>query len=223
MQMDAPASGSETSKAISALRRFVRPPAESRVEDRCELCRTRLNPFHRHLLDPATRQVLCACDPCALRFQSVVNGKFRLIPRDARSLPGFTLTDAQWDSLLLPINLAYFFHHSGLHRPVAMYPGPAGATESLLTLKSWQEIVDANPVLASMEPDVEALLVNRIRTARDSFIVPIDRCFELVGIIRKSWRGLSGGDEVWNQIYAFFGRLTSPTNQGAECQEVTRA
>ena len=95
MQMDAPASGSETSKAISALRRFVRPPVESRVEDRCELCRTRLHPFHRHLLDPATRQVLCACDPCALRFQSVVNGKFRLIPRDARSLPGFTLTDAQ--------------------------------------------------------------------------------------------------------------------------------
>ena len=33
---------------------------------------------------------------------------------------------------------------------------------------AWEAIEDANPVLAGMEPDVEALLVNRARGARDS-------------------------------------------------------
>jgi hypothetical protein len=58
-----------------------------------------------------------------------------------------------------------------------------------------------------MEPDVEALLVNRAGEARDYFIAPIDRCFELVGLVRTHWRGLSGGTDVWEKIHEFFARL----------------
>ena len=36
-----------------------------------------------------------------------------------------------------------------------------GATESLLPLDTWRVIVDANPVLGGMEPDVEALSIVR--------------------------------------------------------------
>ena len=61
-----------------------------------------------------------------------------------------------------------------------------------------------SPCCARCEPDVEALLVNRvarrerIRRARpDYFVVPIDECFRLVGLIRPHWKGLSGGTEVW--------------------------
>ena len=46
-----------------------------------------------------------------------------------------------------------------------------GPTESLLELDAWQALEAANPVLAQMEPDVEALLVNRARGARR----PLDR------------------------------------------------
>jgi len=67
--------------------------------------------------------------------------------------------------------------------------------------------VQDNPGLGQMQPDVEALLVNRVGEARDFFLAPIDVCFELVGLIRLHWRGLSGGTEVWQEIAAFFNRL----------------
>lgn len=90
---------------------------------------------------------------------------------------------------------------------MALYPSPAGATESLLPLADWEAWVAENPALARMEADVEALLVNRVGTAGDYFIAPMDVCFELVGIIRRHWRGLSGGDAVWQEIGNFFARL----------------
>lgn len=52
-----------------------------------------------------------------------------------------------------------------------------------------------NSVLDSMQPDVEALLVDRIDSTPFYCFAPIDVCFELAGAIRKQWRGLSGGDE----------------------------
>ena len=76
------------------------------------------------------------------------------------------MTDAQWDSLMIPINMAFFFRSSPEARVVAMYPSPAGATESLLSLEAWNEIADANPELQHMDSDVEALLVNRIGHSR---------------------------------------------------------
>jgi hypothetical protein len=90
---------------------------------------------------------------------------------------------------------------------VALYPSPAGPTESLLTLDTWEEIVRANPILEQMEPDVEALLVNRVGPIREHFLAPIDECYKLVGLIRIHWRGLSGGTEVWREINSFFDQL----------------
>src|SRR6202035_836940 len=104
---------------------------------------------------------------------------------------------------------AYFYRDSVANRVLAMYPSPAGATESLLSLESWEEIAAQNEALQRMETDVEALLVNRIDLARDGvaaeyFLVPIDECYRLVGIIRMHWHGLSGGTEVWKEIQNFF-------------------
>ena len=64
-------------------------------------------------------------------------------------------------------------------------------------------------MLRELEPDVEALLVNRVGQSRGSapaeyYIVPIDACYKLVGLIRIHWRGLSGGTEVWQEIGNFF-------------------
>ncbi len=64
-----------------------------------------------------------------------------------------------------------------------MYPSPAGATESLLSLEAWNEIAQLNPQIAKMEPDVEALLVNRIGHSRgftkaEYYLLPIDQCYQ---------------------------------------------
>ena len=79
-----------------------------------------------------------------------------------------------------------------------IYPSPAGPTESLLSLDAWSQLAETNQVLAELEPDVEALLVNRTNGAREYYRVSIDRCYALVGLIRTRWRGLSGGTEVWD-------------------------
>jgi len=197
-----------SSSSFAALRRFAKAPQQP-VLERCELCNLVLPPVHRHLLDTATRQVACSCDPCALLFQNAVGAKFKLIPRDARSLPDFQMTDGDWESLALPIDLAFFFYSTPSEKMTAMYPSPAGPTESLLPLTSWEALVRQNPVLQNMEFDVEALLLNRAGAAREYFLAPIDKCYELVGTIRVHWRGLSGGDDVWREIENFFAKLRS--------------
>src|SRR5436305_4403495 len=117
--------------AFTALRQLARP---STAAEQCEFCSKALLPGHRHLFEPATRNLICACDPCALRFENVV-GRWKLVPRDPLPLTGVGISDAQWASLSLPIQLAFFFESSVAGRVIAMYPSPAGATESLLPLK----------------------------------------------------------------------------------------
>lgn len=108
---------------------------------------------------------------------------------------------------MLPIQLAFFFESSPDGKVLALYPSPAGATESLLPLEAWDEIVGQNASLQTMQPDVEALLVNRVGEKRDYFIAPIDECYKLVGVIRMKWHGLSGGTEAWTAIDSFFSSL----------------
>ncbi len=176
---------------INVLRRFVRPRAVA--SERCDLCGAELTQEHTHLFEPPTRQLSCSCEACAILFSGQTETRYRRVPRRVRYLSDFSLSDAQWDSLLIPIGMAFFFHSSPVGKIVALYPSPAGATESLLDLSAWAVVVEENPVLRELEPDVEALLVNRVRGAADYFIAPIDECFKLVGLIRAGWRGLSGG------------------------------
>jgi hypothetical protein len=193
--------------ALAALRQFVRrSSAEGRTEI-CELCSQKIAPDHQHLLELGNRRVVCACDPCAILFSSDAAPRYHRIPRRVRLLRDFSLDDQQWESLLIPISLAYFFHSTAAGKVLAYYPSPAGATESLLDFEYWDEIAERNPVLKRMEPDVEALLVNRVRAPYEYYIAPIDQCYRLVGVIRTNWRGLSGGSEVWRQIDVFFAEL----------------
>jgi len=172
----------------------------------CEFCSEGLAPEHRHVLEIGTRNIVCACTACALRFENVI-GKLKLIPRNTRRLSDFQITSEQWEALSLPINLTFMYHSTPAGKVIALYPSPAGATESLLPLASWETLLVENPALRDMTPDVEALLANRLREAREYYIAPIDVCFELVGLIRLHWRGLSGGDKVWQELETFFARL----------------
>lgn len=171
------------------------------------MCSIELGRDHSHLIEPATRRLVCACQACAILFSNGAETKYRRVPQTVRYLSNFQLTDAQWEGLMIPISMAFFFHSSAAGKMMVLYPSPAGATESLLDFQSWQEIVESNPVLQTMEADTEALLVNRVRGASDHFIVPIDQCYRLVGLIRTKWKGLAGGTEVWEAINSFFAEL----------------
>jgi Family of unknown function (DUF5947) len=130
----------------------------------------------------------------------------------------FRLDDTQWDRFRIPVGLAFFFRSTAAGRVVAFYPGPLGATESSLELEAWAALEEENPALGLLEQDVEALLVNRtvmaVYTAITSmsagsgyYLVPIDECYSLCGLMRTSWRGLNGGAAAWDAIASFFVRL----------------
>jgi len=189
-------------QSFATLRQYVRKPRDK--AEICELCASPLSPSHRHLLELERHRVVCACDPCSILFGGQVRQRYRRIPIDVRRLLDFTMDDAEWESLLIPINLAFFVYSSAAQRVVAQYPSPGGPMESALDLPYWSAIVERNPLLRKFEPDVEALLVNRISAPPRYYRCPIDHCFRLVGIIRTEWRGLSGGDAVWRRIEDFF-------------------
>jgi uncharacterized protein DUF5947 len=187
----------------SRLRHLVSPPP---VLERCEFCNAALAAKHPHLFVPATREIACACPDCAAG-KSRHGSSHRLIPQQIRMLHDFAITEAQWGAFQIPIELVFLFVDSAAGRPVALYPGAAGATQSLLGLDAWSELAASNPVLNDLQPDVEALLVNRTRGAREYYRAPIDRCYALAGLIRTHWRGLSGGSAVWDEIDGYFARL----------------
>jgi hypothetical protein len=190
--------------AFAKLQKLARTPAPVA---HCDLCGTGLPQEHGHLLNPSIRNLVCACTPCSLLFSERGETKLKRVPRDARSLANFQMTDGQWDSLMIPIGLAFFYQNSVENRVVAQYPSPAGATESLLSLDAWEAIVQDNPVLVQMVPDVEVLLANRLDGQGEYYLAPIDKVYGLVGLIRTNWRGLSGGTEAWEKIRNFFDDL----------------
>lgn len=179
------------------------------VEESCELCGEPVDPEHRHVLDLRAHRLLCACRACAILFdrKAAGGGHFRLVPDRCRLVADFELDDVLWARLRLPVEMAFFFVSGELGRAAAFYPSPLGATESLLELDAWTELVEANPVLADLEPDVEALLVNRTGGNREHWLVPVDRCYALVGLIKTRWKGLAGGEEVWSELGRFFEAL----------------
>ncbi|HVI35045.1 MAG TPA: DUF5947 family protein, partial [Gaiellales bacterium] len=131
-----------------------------------------------------------------------------------RAVSEFAFSEQQWDELAIPVDLVFLFQQSdpgsaeGPPAAVACYPSPAGATESQLDLGAWLEMSAANPVLADVEPDVEAVLVRRRGSGEFScLVVPIDACYHLVGLVRQHWTGFHGGEEVWARIDEFFADL----------------
>jgi hypothetical protein len=195
---------------VEALRRFTRKrepesPTTTKSEH-CELCSEVIPTNHRHLLEVSRRRLLCACQACSLLFgdDGAGGGKYRLVPRRYLELLNFQMTDRQWDELRIPVHMAFLFYNTEAKQVVAFYPSPAGATESLLDLEGWAELTQSNSLLNDLAPDVEALLINRVKHAREHYIVPIDACYQLVGLIRTLWKGLSGGTEAQEAIAVFF-------------------
>jgi hypothetical protein len=209
--------------ASPRLRRLSQRSSEATAapEEQCELCGRPIPAEHRHLLALETRELLCACRACTVLFdhRGAGGGRYRLVPERVLRLDGFELGDLAWEQLRIPVDMAFFFTSSLHGRVMAFYPSPMGATESQLQLDAWDEVQRANPVLATMEPDVEALLVNRAKGARQHWLVGIEDCYRLVALIRMRWRGFTGGKEVWMEIERFFDGLAGRARPGTQITE----
>lgn len=173
--------------------------------ERCDLCGTSLPDDHRHLLQLEERRIDCSCEPCwAMRSGDT---EYRPVGTRTAWLPDLEMTDERWASFGIPIGLAFFMRSSTAGKVVALYPSPAGATESELDLGSWEALVESNPVLTSLEADGEGLIVNRLADPPQFAIAPIDQCYALVGLVKASWEGISGGVGLERAIAGFFDGL----------------
>lgn len=175
------------------------------------MCSVAVNDVHGHIVDVKARGMLCVCRPCYLLFtpDGAGHDHFRAVPERRVALGRDQITAQQWDRLEVPVSVAFFFHNSEIGHVVALYPGPGGATESTLPLETWDDLVASVPVLTTLEPDVEAVLVRGERgSGNEAFIVPIDSCYELTGQLRSVWRGIAGGSEAREAIDTYFAELT---------------
>ncbi len=207
--------------ALGVLRRIMRPRdagERPRPGEVCEMCGETIADTHSHVASLSERRLLCTCRACYLLFTQQGAGarRLRAVPERYRQAVAFAFSQQQWDALAIPVDLAFLFQQSpttpseqdGARRIVACYPSPAGATESELDLAAWTDITAANPELADVEADVEAVLVRRGGDGLFTcLLVPIDACYALVGIVRQHWVGFQGGAEVWQRIDAFFDEL----------------
>jgi hypothetical protein len=181
-------------------------------EEACDMCGKPIPADHRHLLHLEERRIICTCESClAMRA-----GDRELRPTGTRFvwLEDFDLPDEDWATFSIPIGLAFFMHSTVTKKLTALYPSPAGATESELELDTWVRLTKMNPILGTMEADIEALIVNRMTTPHEHVIAPIDECYRLVGMIKMSWEGISGGVGPEQAIAKFFAEMREKA-QGA--------
>jgi hypothetical protein len=196
--------------AASVLARIRNARPEPSPYERCEMCAAPVADVHQHVVNVTSRRLLCTCRPCYLLFShDDAQLAYRAVPDRYLSFPD--VPAPVWDELELPVGVAFLFLNSNLGRVVAFYPGPAGATESELDLAAWERLVDAVPGLGTLRPDVEALLVRAVGQQVAAFLVPVDLCYELVGHVRRLWRGFDGGQDVRDQLDAVFTQVRART------------
>ncbi len=193
------------SAASAASARTPDMPAAPAGAEACDLCGVGIGEEHRHLLHLAERRIVCACEACwAMRSGE---GDYRPTGNRTVWLTGLEVPDDLWAGFQIPIGLAFFMESTVTGCIVAMYPSPGGATESELHFESWNRMRALNPVLETLEPDIEGLIANRLCDPPLYVVAPIDRCYELTGTIKAAWEGISGGPGVQAAVDRFFEAL----------------
>jgi Family of unknown function (DUF5947) len=181
------------------------PAPGSPEDEHCDLCGMVIPEDHRHLLALVERRIICSCEACwGMRSGE---GDYRPVGTRTMWLPDLDIPDELWAGFQIPIGLAFFMHSTVTDCVVAMYPSPAGATESELHFESWAQMCRLNPVLGGLDSDIEGLIVNRLSDPPVYAIAPIDRCYELTGAIKATWEGISGGTGVDHAVTRFFADL----------------
>jgi hypothetical protein len=205
-RLDVMAAARKRSSAVARMRALASGAGQAPLErtgglsvpgaEHCDICRTALPDDHR---------IVCACEAC----WALHSGDPEYRPAGTRTvwLQRFDLDEELWARFQIPIGLAFLMRSTVTGGVVAFYPSPAGATESELELDAWDELVERNPILAGLDPDAEALILNRLADPPQFAIAPIDRCYALVGLIKTRWEGISGGAALSEAVPQFFASL----------------
>src|ERR1700684_2865320 len=98
---------SSRNRTFATLRQFAR---KRESVERCEMCSEELAPDHEHLVEPLNRRLICACGACVILFEGQSGTKYKRVPRRVVFLKDFQMTDTQWDGLMVPIDMAFFYH-----------------------------------------------------------------------------------------------------------------
>jgi hypothetical protein len=180
-------------------------PQEHSGAARCYFCSKPIPADHKHFADLENMKFMCTCELCAVL--QAESGTYHQVPERYKYLKGFDLPGRIWLGFRIPVNMAFIVYNSARQKPVAYYPSPAGATESELRLESWDVLTQKNPVLNDMDDDLEGFMINRLDEPHEHFIMPIDCCYKLIGLIRTTWQGLNGGEEMRSSVRTFFDEL----------------
>ena len=215
-RLDAIVAARRRAQTLALMRTLARSGASPRAgvvagvpmagpQERCDICGTTVPEDHRHLLHLEERRIVCSCEAC----WALHSGDPEYRPSGMRTvwLEGFDCSEEMWGRFQIPIGLAFLMRSSVSAGVVAFYPSPAGATESELSMDAWETLVQANPALEELDPDAEALIVNRLSDPPQFAIAPIDVCYGLVGLIKSRWEGISGGDALEQAVPQFFDEL----------------
>lgn len=195
--------------SLRALERFARGARRAAPGPCCDLCALAIGEEHVHLVDRVEQKLLCSCQACAIAL-SAEHGRFRRVGDRIRHDPALATEREAFARVGIPVGLAFLQRSSKRQRWTAFFPSPAGVVEADLAHAAWEAIVSRSPFLSSIEDDVEALLVRTHRDgAFEAFVVPIDRCYALVALVRRHFQGFDGGDGLREAVAQFFETLSS--------------
>lgn len=175
---------------------------DAEATEQCDFCSKPIPPDHRHFADLVNMKFMCACEVCTV--MQAEKGEYRPIPQRYKYLEDFKMPEAIWAQLKIPVNMAFIVYNSDREQPIAFYPSPAGSMESELQLNSWESLKEDNPKLRSLTPDLEGFMINRLDKPHEHFIIPIDSCYELIGLIRMTWQGIHGGEKMRDTVRKYF-------------------
>ncbi len=199
--------------SIRVLRAFVAERPRPAV---CALCGANIapHPAHPHLLSAHGGRVVCACGACSLLFGGEPNAAYRRLPRTVELYGEPTLRDADWQLLGVPIRLACFVRRTA-QEVECIYPSPAGPVRSALGSEATALLTQHYPSVAELLLDVEAIVVCAVGERRAAVRVPVDECFRLVGLVRRYFRGASGGAPWWSALEEWMTELAQRSAEGS--------
>jgi hypothetical protein len=146
----------------------------------CRFCSAPLESYANPLFEVATQRIVPACDKCASLFLRNDGRPFKLIPRQTRALENFQMPDVSGEAFSLAVGVTFIFYSTGAARLLAVYRSAFTTVETIVPRETWKAMVEANPALEEMRPDVEGLLIISTLNFREYCIAPIDVCYNLV-------------------------------------------
>ena len=171
----AAASGSAAG-ALRAVRRAdpgrAPPPARPRRRASCMCaCRAVLDPVRPRARPAAATTGSCPTGGCGSTASSS--------------------TTSRWEELRIPVDMAFFFHSSAGRARGGVLPEPDGrdrvAARARRVGRSWRRPTRCS---ASWSPTSRRCSSTARAARAQHWLVPIDECYALVGLIRTRWRGL---------------------------------